>query len=147
MLLQSCGSEQIAPGALDPNDGIVFTGDHAMALAKQCSRNPPAPIEGTWTPSETQIRKLEEELPSAIVEQASAEQRSGRVPDPHEYQRQYGGLIVGGKQIIYINGFVDSPSTNWWFRPVVVCDGGYLFFGAEYDPEKNTFSDFQFHGH
>jgi hypothetical protein len=35
---------------------------------------------------------------------------------------------------------------DWPSEPVVVCDGGPAFFGVEYDPEKKTFTHFEFNG-
>jgi hypothetical protein len=83
---------------------------------------------------------------------------------PTDYYRQYVGIIVHGRRLIYINGFhsmflgmqarVDSATRNakqarqWnWRRvPVFVCDGGYGFFGAVYDPALDRVEDFGFNG-
>ena len=64
------------------------------------------------------------------------------------YFFQYAGLIAGGRKFIYVNSFRgdvgDFP--NWKTQPVMVCDGGDAFFGAEYDPQTKTFANFAFNG-
>jgi hypothetical protein len=74
------------------------------------------------------------------------------------FQRQYGGLLVGKRRVVYVNGFprgagdpaMDGTAAarnfDWHREPVVVCDGGPAFFGVEYDPEKKTFTHFEFNG-
>jgi hypothetical protein len=74
------------------------------------------------------------------------------------FQRQYAGFVVGKRRIVYVNGFprgagdpardgtTAARNFDWHSEPVVVCDGGPGFFGVEYDPEKKTFTHFEFNG-
>jgi hypothetical protein len=73
-----------------------------------------------------------------------------------DYYRQYGGLIVGGKRIIYVNGFHRwflarsgrnaDAWTRWRTIAVRVCDGGLEYFGAEYDPDTRQVDAIEFNG-
>jgi hypothetical protein len=77
-------------------------------------------------------------------------------PRPVEYYRQYGGLIIAGRKIVYINGFhrahfgliSGNPErgTDWRTRAVNVCDGGRTYFGAEYDPSTGRIQSIEFNG-
>lgn len=135
----------------DANTGAVFAGDKARELIHQCSRVSPGPIEGTWTPSSAEINQLEPELVGFLWSQPS---RSGAGAEPWDYYRQYGGLIIGGRRVIYVNGFqrglLDNPNPahpfDWRTQVMSVCDGGDIVFGVEYDPATHAFAHFAFNG-
>ena len=153
--------------------GAVFPPASAGQLLRQCSRTP-TPIQGTWNPSPDQVRLLEGPLSVLLDHQLSAL----RLPDslrPHagDYYRQYAGVIVGGRRIIYVNGFHKTQvaetrtfltehrndsaalrnfpsafrdSDYWRGVATMVCDGGEYYFGVEYDPETHRFRNFSFNG-
>lgn len=131
----------------------VLTGDAAMSLAHQCSRISPGPIEGVWTPSDTEAAALEDDL---ILLVAREMEEAGQSHSPGGYYRQYAGFVIGGKRIIYVNGVDEraidadpSPAfhpSNWRTYAVQICDGGPITFGVEYDPATRTFSNFAFNG-
>ena len=143
---------------LDPKDGAIFPEAKAKGLLQQCSRGVPGPVQGTWTPSPAQIAELEARLPGALDEVLA--KRGDSRKRSRDFLRQYGGFIVGGRKIIYMNAFPrfllgdeksayaerHKPVPDW--RGVVegVCDGGPDFFGVEYDPAMKTFSHFEFNG-
>ena len=142
--------------ALDPRDGIVLSLEHATDVIHQCSRSSPGSVEGSWLPAEREIRDLEARLPQALNDALA---KSGRPAErSRDIGRQYAGLRVAGRKIIYVNGFPLSmiqtearntprPSRDGWkTRAVMVCDGGPAFFGVEYDPKTRTFSNFAFNG-
>lgn len=137
---------------LDPRDGTVLSGDNAKAMLHQCSRGAPEHADGLWQPNAAQIHDLEVRLPKAL---ADATGKNPNNPSSPGYGRQYAGLIVAGHKIIYVNAFprgmneaFDTPQekNDWHTQPVVVCDGGPSFFGAEYDPATKTFANFAFNG-
>lgn len=157
-------------GGLDPSLGVVFPSARARDLTTQCSRSLSGAIESAWDPDQTQIQQLELALNAVLRERLTQAQATGQ---PGEYYRQYAGVVIGGRQLIYVNGFhkqfVDETTTflqqnsaspeqlknfpleyrgaNFWQGvPVVVCDGGPSFFGAEYDPATGQFTAFQFNG-
>jgi hypothetical protein len=139
--------------------GTVFTGRKALELTDACSRNKPERVQGTWTPTPAQISKLERDLPEAyrISRKAWAlmirAAKIGVKPDevdhnPEPFFRQYGRLIIDGRQIIYANVF-RSPAwgaNDWRSKVVNVCDGGANYSGVEYDLKGQAFHPFAFNG-
>jgi hypothetical protein len=144
-----CLSAAQAAPPLDPHAGYVMVPEHARDLLRQCSRATPDKVQGVWTPSAAQIAEFETRLPPALA-QVKPQHHAG-------YGRQYGGLIVGGRRLIYVNAFpagaledMDKDRATWadkaTHQAFVVCDGGEDFFGALYDPATKTFSEFKFNG-
>ncbi len=143
---------------LDPKDGAIFPETKAKELLQQCSRGVPAPVQGTWTPAAAQIAELEARLPGALDDVLA--KRGDDRKHARDFLRQYGGFIVGGRKIIYMNAFPrfllgDEKSASaerhrrapdWRSAVEGVCDGGPDFFGVEYDPATKTFSHFEFNG-
>jgi hypothetical protein len=135
---------------LDPKDGAILPEAKAKDLLNQCSRGVPGPVERTWAPSATQIAELEARLPEALDNVLA--KRGEHQNRSRDFLRQYGGFIVGGRKIIYVNAFprflgeTKRPLPDWHSEAKGVCDGGPAFFGVEYDPATKTFSHFQFNG-
>ena len=141
----------VAPSPFPPDSGAVFAGDKARELVGQCSRISPGPVEGVWTPSQADIDALEPVLFALLAEKLRT---AGVAAAPGTYLRQYGGLIIGGRRIIYVNGFShglfdqrpDPPPLDWHTNAEQVCDGGPIVFGVEYDPATHSFGHFAFNG-
>jgi hypothetical protein len=130
---------------INPTLGVVFPGDKARELTKQCSRNGPAHVTGTWTPDVKQIAELEKDLVAALSKADSPEVFKAR--DFSHLARQYGGIADSVHKLIYVNAFTTRDNNgDWRKRAVMVCDGGPAFFGVEYDPSAKTFSHFEFNG-
>ncbi|HYD88592.1 MAG TPA: hypothetical protein VEA80_14050 [Vitreimonas sp.] len=130
----------------------VLSGDAARTLAGQCSRISPGPVEDVWTPDEAQIERVEDDL---ILRVAREMEARGQSPSPGGYYRQYAGFMIDGRRIIYVNGVDESAIQNasgpaqafdWRTQPVLICDGGAITFGAEYDPATRQVSHFAFNG-
>lgn len=131
----------------------ILTGDAARRMERQCSRVSPGPVEDIWTPSEADIAPVEDALIHLLAQELEAR---GESPSPGDYYRQYAGLVIGGKRVIYVNGVdasgVDSDPGpafhpgNWRAYAIQICDGGTITFGAEYDPATRQFSNFAFNG-
>jgi hypothetical protein len=130
----------------------VLTGDAARMLSRQCSRISPGPVEDVWTPTDAEADAIEDEL---ILLVAREMENAGQSPSPGGYYRQYAGLVVGGRRIIYVNGVDESaverdPNAqhrfDWRTQPILICDGGPITFGVEYDPATRQFSNFAFNG-
>lgn len=130
----------------------MFADDKALELVHQCSRASPGPVQGTWTPSASQIAELDDALLPALMVQLIQRELADQGWLATDYYRQYGGLIVGGQRIIYVNAFhrhvvEQSPRAAAWKTSVVgICDGGELAFGVEYDPDAKALAKFQFNG-
>ena len=139
-----------AKSLLNPQWGAVFSPVQAAQLVHQCSRATPSGVTGVWQPTPDQIAALEPKLSDLLTAQLVPYSKDR--PSAADYYRQYGGLVVGGRQIIYVNGFyrallASTPNMDWRVKPVLLCDGGIISFGVEYDPASGTLSHFAFNGH
>lgn len=144
--------------------GVVFPAGRAELLTRQCSRAVPGKPEGTWDPSPAQINRLEMSLTNFIdifFRRHFIDRAGARALVPENYYRQYGGVTLGGRRFIYVNGFhrshielqqdlkkdmPDWPIVNWQSDPVMVCDGGPSYFGALFNPDANLLVDVEFNG-
>jgi hypothetical protein len=80
------------------------------AISRLCSRNGPK-VNGSWEPTDGQIKSLEQHL-SQISRLKSEEGMVGiQIAKPSRYYRQYVGIVVGGRKLIYLNAFdtIDQP--------------------------------------
>jgi hypothetical protein len=69
-----------------------------------------------------------------------------REKDPRQYYRQYVGVVVAGRKLIYVNGICEKPPSYWRRALVDVCDGGACYWGVLYDPSTGEFSQFEMNG-
>lgn len=91
-------------------------------------------VDDTWTPTDHDIRLVDEVLPKAL---ASA--LGDTVPSPAAYYFQYFGLQRHGRRYVLVNGFhefilreLDSKD-DWKREPIVPCDAGKGTFQTQYD--------------
>ncbi len=158
IIVASIASAVAAP-IWDAQDGAVLSVKEAPGLLSQCSRSAPHSVSSYWLPQRSQIDELEARLPGALDEAFS--RRSARESsDPSGTLRQYAGLMLGERKIIYVNGIakvlvedemrsakqLGRPIRDWRTSAWGVCDGGPAFFGVEYDPLTRTFANFAFNG-
>ncbi len=139
-----------------PDGAFVFAGEDPERLLDQCSRGTPAPGDAYWTPSPADIVAFERALPTALAQ-------SGRGPDDYlpeaerqgwshfteRWTRQYIGIDRNGVRTIYGNFFPGEPagtSLNPTTGAIIVCDGGNVFFGAEFDPTNGEIIHLAFNG-
>jgi hypothetical protein len=120
-----------------------------------CSRSGPA-LRDYWRPDPEIIRELEVALAPALQRALDhASDRRWNPPAIDEFYRQYIGIRAGSRRAVYINGFHRSYLTitadsrpesagMWRTRAVNVCDGGTMFFGADYDPATRTIGNIEF---
>jgi hypothetical protein len=135
-------------GDFAENTGVVFAGEKALELTEPCSRTPPAP-EGTWTPTDAQVAAMEPALADLVGEQLRTQWPNAEHMAVEDYNRQYGGLILNGRRLIYVNGFRLSDYDDleaWRSFPQTICDGGPIMFGVEYDDEAQAYRNFAFNG-
>lgn len=91
---------------------------------------------------------MEAILPGALA----AEQRARAMSFSdllNKWQRQYVGIVRGGKRYVYGNYFPVSDineRVEWRLKPMIVCDGGARFFGAEFDVAAGRMTRLDFNG-
>jgi hypothetical protein len=147
LVLAACSA---AGPALSP-DAVILPEAIAGRLLDECSRGVPAAYTGHWLPNADDIAALEAALPQALgaVRRGGAKLRGA----PQGWRRQYGGFVRDGHRFIYGNFFPRDigdfrPADNdWRHAPVMVCDGGHVFFGVEYDVEGRRITHLDFNGY
>jgi hypothetical protein len=150
-------AQSLAP-QLRPDWAVVLpAGYFPPNTYKWCSREAPG-RSGYWAPVPETIGGLEAALAPALHRALEQEIKDlSRRPATSEYYRQYIGIRIGRRQVVYINGFHKSyverlaiarpeSADSWRTRAVNVCDGGSSFFGAEYDPVTQQVANIRFNG-
>jgi len=147
-LAAACTPANTRPGASVPT--AIKTGQSwvvtrpvvAAQVLDTCSRSSPGRepgrVTGYWAPSRQQVEQLEARLPSLETQ----------VPKAADFDRQYVGIEINGRQLIYLNAFhlPDDADIDPARDAIRVCDGGAQFWGALFDPASGSFSDVQFNG-
>jgi hypothetical protein len=125
-----------------PDARFIFPITVGPDLLEQCSRSTPTNVSGFWEPTMAQI----EELETHLVAYLAARAKSGEAMPPGiAYHRQYVGIISDGARRIYGNFYPGRKSSRATI-PVIICDGGPVFWGIEYDIETKTFMKPNFNG-
>jgi len=101
-----------------------------------------------WTPTGKDVLALENGLAPYLQENSKRFYSEGipvwdRLDD---YNRQYIGIIIDGRQSMYANYFCDDGGPDWRTRFVIVMDGGDCFFQFKYDTASGEFFDLQVNG-
>ena len=141
------------PVVLNPQWGTVLPDDQArvFATARLCNRPGAGAAEATWTPNADIIRRLESVLAAELQPAIDLQSDPARRLLAADFYRQYAGLVIGGQRIVYINGLHSrtvqrDPKQSWKTMASRACDGGLLFFGAQYDVATGTISKILFNG-
>jgi hypothetical protein len=129
----------------DSSRSAVLEGDQAAALHVQCAR-PSIEVEGAWAPSPADIQAAESALEPVLAARLNQIPAFGLKLAPQAYYRQYAGLVVGGKRLVYVNGFYENyvrmaanRQPDFWRKERIdVCGGGALYFGATFDPNTKA---------
>ena len=137
---------------LSPETRTLLSGRQALALTRPCSRPPPGPVSGQWTPSARDLDAFDMPLTDVLGGQLA---RANVTAAPRDYDRQYAGLIINGRRVIYVNGvnrdIAERQSdlahpVDWRNEAIILCDGGSLSFGAEFDAVTHQVTNFAFDG-
>lgn len=127
---------------------VLLDGDKAAVLIHQCSRESPLAIQSVWTPTAAVLEKMESQL--AAITKLESKVCCGigaRVSDVNAYYRQYAGLIIEDRKLIYINAFARTAGIDdWRQQPVLFCGGKHAYWGVLYDPASGKFFDLAFNG-
>ena len=132
-----------------PPNAVVLDATKGDDLMKQCSRSAPG-AKKFWNLSKTDTDVLEENFNKLL----SIKSKDGnRIINLRNYAYQYLGVTIDKKNYIYINAFqlkanqsVEKVHPGWKTSAVKACDGGSMFWGALFNPEKKEFSQLNFNG-
>ena len=97
------------------------------------------------------MEQLERDLPkvSTLVSRDCCS-KGASVADSEAHYRQYAGVIIDGKNYIYVNAFRDHSNQrdkyHWLSKAMLVCDGGTSYWGVLYNPATRQFSQLSFNG-
>ena len=135
---------------------VVLAGPRAAEVLRQPSRSVPI-ADGMWTPDDGLLANIATQVCSVL--QPLLDERHTRLAaafvtaierNASDYGVQCVGLRRAGRRLVYLNGFQRHPALGpverWQTVPVIVCDGGQGFFGAEYDPEASRIVRLVFNG-
>jgi hypothetical protein len=126
-----------ATGCKQNSHSVLLPKTEANAASSLCSRAAPGKIDDGWMPAKSEIDALEAHISRLPVSNVGS------------YYRQYVGVIISGRRLVYINAMCakpDSSSSSWRSRLQNACDGGRCFWGAIYDPATGQFSGLAFNG-
>jgi len=124
------------------------------AVMDQCSRSVPKNVSVFWNPTQSDMKKIEQNLKKLLSLKASACCLMGyKLDSLNGYAFQYVGVVVKKKKYIYINAFRAGSDDylirffeKWKTDPIIACDGGSGFWGVLYDIENSTFEQLAFNG-
>lgn len=119
-------------------ESVVLGPDHIDIAKHQCARAVPQGVESTWlVPDPAAIDVEVRHLPSISVGNAT-------IRMPFTSARQYLGVVIDGKKLVYINAFpANMMKPIYRYVAVTACGGGSDYWGALYDPETRHFSQFE----
>ncbi|NIJ18380.1 hypothetical protein FHS95_000049 [Sphingomonas naasensis] len=127
---------------------VIFDAAKTKMMLEQCARSTPVAGEAGWKPQAGDIARLEAALPAALARIRAA--HPGALDGaPARWIRQYVGIVRGGRRYVYGNfapGGEMFGKDRWRDEPLIVCDGGVGFFGAEFDVEIGNFTHLDFNG-
>jgi hypothetical protein len=119
-------------------DVAIISADRAPEILKQCSRPTPE-ATGFWTPDDDVVAQAESHLDQIT-------RLPGNINEPRRYLRQYIGILVDGKRLLYINAGADRRHLEHPTDPLVMCDGGRGYWGAVFDATLGEFRDLRING-
>lgn len=151
LLLTGCGSAHELP------EGVkVIPGNYVDEMLNQCSRSAPKKGEDTWMPSASDLQEFEVEvsakLPSQLdrISRLMPTEREELSGFPSDFHREYIGIVRNGKKYIYGSfgpkHLLVGPDFDAGDGPTRVCDGGPVFFGAEYEVHSKSIAHWGFNG-
>ena len=136
-----------------PEWRTVLPVSRARMVLAQCSRPAPDPagVTGFWVPAEADLAAADSLLAARIESEGTKGHPVRAAPRASEYHRQYVGLRIGERRVIYANAFlhgtlVADTSSAWREYPVLACDGGLGYVGAEIDPEARAILSYHVNG-
>lgn len=151
LVLSNCNNTGDLPEGVE-----IVAGAHAQQMLNQCSRAAPEEGENTWQPTAADVREFEAQLSAELPHQLSkvgwllASEKEKLDEFPVGFWREYVGIVRQNRRYIYGNfGPVPDAPAPWSASmegPTDICDGGPVYFGAEYDTGSKTITHWAFNG-
>lgn len=150
--------------ALELESAILVAGSEVRQIgASEVALVPPLAIrlspwfgqDEPWQPAWAQIEQAEHRIRRelrrrwAANEGASRKDLAAAVRVLPSSRRQYAGLTMEGRRVIYVVSFpnhFDDGSRDWRFGLVSICDGGPEIWEAWWDPQTDRIELFLHHG-
>jgi hypothetical protein len=139
------------PFVLVSDRSVILNDNQAVKdIIKPCSRPGPPAFQSSWPLTRKDARELEVNLPKISRLGEGNGNTARQIKNIGQYHRQYVGIVIDGRRLIYINAFSsvlsDALDAFWRNKIINVCDGGEAFWGAVYDPLTHTFSHLAING-
>jgi hypothetical protein len=133
----------VAANAQTERRSVVLPQSESKPLLGEKRFADQAAASGTWAPSQSDVDGLEINL-SQIEELSRKYSPYRRVEHPENYFRQYMGLLVGGRRMIYVNAFCGminngQPPKGWGEHLEEIMDGGNCVWQSLYDISTKKF--------
>jgi hypothetical protein len=138
LLLVLFADTSVAGGHLDAREYIVPAGRAASFYDRPWKTK-------FWTPSPLDIERMRPKLVAFVKSQKDpnwGDQRS--LPELSSFARQYVGVVIGGRKLIWTNAFATFVLTdgNRIDQPMEVDDGGCGFWRVYFDVASGKLNDF-----
>jgi hypothetical protein len=142
-LTASTSQSQPATNAEGEN-WVAFSADKAQADQMLDWLFPADAVPEYWSPTEADIHTLESGLPAYLQENKSAFYMTDAPiwEQLGEYNRQYVGIILEGRKVIYASYLCQNGTdTKWKEQFIFVADGGVCYFKFKFDTSTREFFD------
>jgi hypothetical protein len=130
-------------------ESVRVLGKGGVIVPAMFPRESALPAQDFWTPTARQLREIERALPNFLRMQTQARPTTKELIEllvlAPKSRRQYVGMIVDGKKVIWVNGIPQKPRkdldpfANWKREIIDIADGGPRFWGVVYDVDKHSF--------
>ena len=147
LFLTACTS-QPAPNTEGEN-WVAFSADKAQADQMLDWLFPTDADAEYWSPTKADVRALEGGLPAYLQENKSAFYMTDALvwEQLGEYNRQYIGIVLEGRKVIYANYLCQNgAATEWKEQFIFVADGGACYFHFMFDTSTGEFYDLLVNG-
>jgi hypothetical protein len=150
----STSEASTSPASKRENRPHLMNPSKGAKILDQCSRETPKPGQSYFRPAAVQIVAFEKVLQveidkSGVTKNENEWRKSRNLPlrrtVNRDWQRDVVGLVRDGRRYIYGN-YYPLDSGDFVETPVIVCDGGPMFFGAEYDIKAGKITHLAFNG-
>lgn len=125
-------------------EGVIVPAEKGKDYFWRSYDNIPTHADKFWTPTKDDVIKAENKL-AAYLKDKKPKYSLDLWKKLPEYKRQYVGVIIGEKKMIWINlfhkNYIADTNDKWQREPVKVFDGGDQFFNIMYDLKTESFSD------